>query len=234
MTPACATDCCRRGSSPRSPSSHAFISRSWRATPKSEARPPPLDQPLPGLAELARILQRAMLEDALASLEAQVEAVKCRIALFQQVDDTQRLQVVLESAMRFHAVVQCVLAGMAERRVTEVVRERDRLDQVFVESQAARDRARDLCNLEAVGEARAEQIAFVIDEDLGLIFETAKCSGVNNAVAVALQLAAPHGRRFAPAPAAAVEGANRVARQLRHARRMLRVPRRARPGTPLR
>ena len=70
-----------------------------------------------------------MLEDALASLETQVQPVECGIAFFQFVDHAQRLQVVLESAVGFHAAVQRILAGMAEGRVAEVVRQRDRFGQ---------------------------------------------------------------------------------------------------------
>ena len=80
----------------------------------------------------------------------------------------------LEAAVRLHARVERVLAGVTERRMAEVVRERDRLDQVFVEREVARDRAADLRDFEAVREARAEEIAFVIDEDLRLVFEPAE------------------------------------------------------------
>ena len=66
-----------------------------------------------------------MLEDAFARLEHQVEAVEGAVALFQQIDDAQALQVVLEAAVLLHAVVQRILAGMAEGRVAEVVGQRD-------------------------------------------------------------------------------------------------------------
>ena len=66
---------------------------------------------------------------------------KLGVALLELVDDAQRLQVVLEAAVLAHAVVQRVLAGVAERRVAEVVREADRLGQRLVQAQRARDRA---------------------------------------------------------------------------------------------
>ena len=67
-----------------------------------------------------------------------------------------------------------VLPGVTERRVPEVVGERDRLGEVFVEAQDASDRAGELRRLERVGEARAVVVALVVDEDLRLVFEPAK------------------------------------------------------------
>ena len=117
------------------------------------------------------------------------------VALLEQIDDAQDLQVVLEAAVGLHAGVQRILAGMAERRMAEVVGERDRFGQVLVEPQAARDRAPDLRHFEAVREPRAEEIAFVVDEDLGLVFEPPEGGGMDDAVAVALVFgAAPRGR----------------------------------------
>ena len=59
----------------------------------------------------------------------------------------------LESAMRFHAIVQSVLSRVPEWSVAEIVRERNGFDQIFVEPQVARHRTRDLCDLETVGQA---------------------------------------------------------------------------------
>jgi hypothetical protein len=54
-----------------------------------------------------------------------------------------------------------------------------------------------------VGQPRAEQVALVIDEHLGLVFEPAERSRMDDAVAVALELGARRGGRFGvPAPAA--------------------------------
>jgi hypothetical protein len=125
---------------------------------------------------------------------------------------------VLEAAMRFHAAVQRILTRVAERRVAQVVGERDCLDQILVEAQIARNRARDLSNFQAVREPGAEQVAFVIDEYLGFVLQTAKCGGMDDPVAIALELAAAFRRRFAPAPAARVVRAHRKRRELRHAR----------------
>jgi hypothetical protein len=44
-----------------------------------------------------------------------------------------------------------------------------------------------------VRQAGAEHVAFVIDEDLGLVLEAAKCRRVNNPIAITLESPA-HGR----------------------------------------
>ena len=76
---------------------------------------------------------------------------------------------------------------MAEGRVPEIVRQRQRLGEVLVHPENTADRARDLRHLQAVGEARPVVIPLVIDEDLGLVLEAAKRRAVDDAVAVALK-----------------------------------------------
>src|SRR5262249_22248444 len=92
---------------------------------------------------------------------------------------------------------------VTERRMAEVMAEADRLDEVLVERQRPGDGARDLRDLERVGEPRAVVIAARRDEDLRLVAQAAKRLGVHDPVAVALQrraqpavrlLAGPDGR----------------------------------------
>src|SRR4026207_973403 len=68
--------------------------------------------------------------DAVAHLPRQVEALA---VVLQHVDDAQALLVVIEPAG--NEIVQHPLAGVAERRVAEIVSERDRLGQLFVQPQ---------------------------------------------------------------------------------------------------
>ena len=75
---------------------------------------------------------------------------------------------------------------MAEGRVAEIMRERQRLGEILVETQFAGDRAGDLRHLDAVGEPGAVEIALVVDEDLGFVLELAEGAAVDDAVAVAL------------------------------------------------
>ena len=139
-----------------------------------------------------------MLEDALPGLEGQVQAIKCRVALFQRIDHPQALQVVLEApvhlvgqwlirARGFHRRVERILAGMAEGRVAQIVGQGNRLDQVFVQTQRAGDAAPQLRHLQGMRQTGAEQIAFVVQEDLRLVDEAPERGGVNDPVAVALE-----------------------------------------------
>src|SRR4249920_3323604 len=89
-----------------------------------------------------------------------------------------------------HAFGERILAGMTKRRMAEIVRQRDRLDEILVQPQVACDRARDLCDLQRMRQAGAEQVAFVIDEDLRLVFEAPERRGMDDAVTVARELGA--------------------------------------------
>ncbi len=108
--------------------------------------------------------------------------------------------------MRLEHRVERFLAGMAERRVAEIVGQRQRLGEILVERQRAGDAARDLRHLEAVGEPRAVMVALVIDEDLGLVLQAAEGGGMDDAVAVALERRARRALRLGMKAAAARSG----------------------------
>ena len=136
-----------------------------------------------------------MLDEALQRLLRQIEAVEIGVAALQLGDEAQGLAVVVEAAVRRHAGVERVLAGVAERRMAEIVAERHRLGELLVEPKRLGERARELRDLDRMGQAGAEVIALVVDEHLRLVGEAAKGGGMDDAVAVALKIAA--GRRSA-------------------------------------
>ena len=125
-------------------------------------------------------------EDAVAHRLGEVEAAA--VAL-EHVDDAQRVLVVAKAPAEalVQRAVERLLAGVAEGRVAEVVAEADRLGQVLVQPQRARDRARDPAGLERVGEAGAVVVALGGDEDLGLVLQAPEALGVDDPVAVALE-----------------------------------------------
>ena len=98
-----------------------------------QRRPPPLNETLGDSAQQQRVFTRAMFEDAFARFKGKIQAVKPAIVLLKLIDHAQTLQVMFKAAVRLHADVKCILPGMAERRVAEIVRERDGLGEVFVE-----------------------------------------------------------------------------------------------------
>ena len=78
---------------------------------------------------------------------------------------------------------------MSERRVAKVVCQCDALGEILVQPQGSGYRARNLCNLDGVGETGAKQVALVIDEYLCLVLEAAKRGRMDDTVAVALVFA---------------------------------------------
>ena len=107
--------------------------------------------------------------DTVANLPREVESTP---VVLEHVHDAQALLVVPEPSG--HERVEHALAGVAERRMTQIVAERDRLGQLFVQSKHLRDRARDLRDLECVREARAVVVALRREEDLRLVLQPAE------------------------------------------------------------
>ena len=108
----------------------------------------------------------------------------------------------VEAAAIGEAAVERALAGMAERRMAEIVAERGGLGQVLVEAERAGERAGDLGHFQRVGQAGAVMVALVEDEHLGLVGQAAEGGRMDDAVAVAAELAAGRAR-------AAPDGAGR-------------------------
>ena len=161
----------------------------------------PLQKTFAHVAKFASITRGAMLQDSLTRLEHQVQARKVRVLRFEFIDDAQRLQIVLEAPEVLHALVEGILAGMAEGCMPEVMRKTDRLDQRLVQLHGPGNRSGDLRDLQRMRQPGAIEIAFVIDEYLGLVDEPAEGRLMDDPIAVALVLAAVNGVRLAVAPA---------------------------------
>ena len=134
-----------------------------------------------------------VLDQTFERLLAEVEPIEVGVAPLQLRDQAQALAVVLEAAEIAHAGVERVLAGVAERGMAEIVPQRHRLGQIVVEAERPGERAGDLRDLDRMGEARAEMIALVIDEHLGLVGEPSERGRMDDSIAVALKRSA--GRR---------------------------------------
>src|SRR5437870_3637857 len=89
--------------------------------------------------------QRAVvLDQAFEGLPRDVQPAKRSVAALERGDDAQRLGVVVEPAAIGQALIKRALAGMAERRMSEIVAERAGFGQILVEPERAGERARDL------------------------------------------------------------------------------------------
>ena len=118
---------------------------------------------------------------------AEVEPVETRVGRFEPGHQADAVGVVVEPAGVRHRTLQRILAGMAERRVAEVVGEAQGLGEVLVEAERAGDRPADLRDFDAVGQADAEMIAVGGDEHLRLVAQAAEGDGMDDPVAVALE-----------------------------------------------
>ena len=69
------------------------------------------------------------------------------------------MKVVVEAvAELLHLAVQFLFAGVRERRMADIVNQRQRFRQVFIQPQRVRDRSRDLRHLDGMGQPVAEMV----------------------------------------------------------------------------
>jgi hypothetical protein len=163
-----------------------------------------------GRATLAVDQRPVVLDDAFQGLPGEIEPIEGRIPALDRGHDPQRLSVVVEAAEAGEAGIQGPLARMAERRVAEVVGERQGLGKILVQAQRAGERAGDLGDFQGMGEARPVVVALVEHEYLGLVLEPAKRRRVDDPVAIAPEIAAGAARRLGVEPAAARPGIGRI------------------------
>src|SRR3989344_4610335 len=103
-------------------------------------------------------------------------------------NDSVRLQVVFErSAVFFHPPIQRFFAGVAKRRMPEVVAEGDCLREIFIETECTSDITTDLRDFHGVGKTRTYMIKRSRDKDLRFSLQAAKSLRVDDAVAVTLE-----------------------------------------------
>ena len=138
--------------------------------------------------------------NAVPHLMRQIQPVA--IAL-QAIHHAQALLVVMKAADFAAQAVQRALADMPERRVPEVMPKRHRFGQIFIEPQAARNRPRNLRDLQRVRQPVAVMVSFRGNKDLCLVSQPPERLAVHNAVAVALKAGAARTRCNAVFSAAA-------------------------------
>jgi hypothetical protein len=130
-----------------------------------------------------------VLYDSLTYFEREVQTWKTRIPLFKMLDDSKRVQVVVEVIPEaLHLPIQFLFSGMRERRMPDIVCKRESFRQILVKPKRYRNGARDLRYLNGVSQAIAEMIVETGRENLGLVFQPSKCAGMDDPVTVALEL----------------------------------------------
>ena len=144
-----------------------------------------------------------MFDEPFQRLPSQIESIEGGVAAFELGDNSQRLGVMVEAAVRSHEFIEHILAGVAKRRVAKIMRKRKRLGEIIVEAERAGKRARDLTHFERVGEPGAEMVALVRNEDLRLVGEPPEGRAMDDAVAIALKYRARWRMRLGDQPSAA-------------------------------
>jgi hypothetical protein len=130
-----------------------------------------------------------MFDDAFADFKGEIEAGIHGVAVLVVFDDVEGVDVVLEAETEAGKdAIEGFFAGVGKGGVADVVSEGEGFGEVFVDAEDAGGGAGELGDFEGVGEAIAEVIGDAGGEDLGFGFETTEGAGVDDAVAVALEV----------------------------------------------
>ena len=143
-------------------------------------------------------------DQAFERFPAQIEAIESGVAALKIRHNTQGLRIVIEAPVTGEAFVERPFASMSERRMAEVMSERQRLGEVFIQAQGARERPGDLHNFERMRKSRTVVVTFVIDEHLRFMGQPPERSRVDNPVAIAAERIAGRTHRFCKASATAL------------------------------
>jgi len=128
-----------------------------------------------------------VLGKALERFPTEVETVEIGIWRLQTGCDPERVRIVIEAAAIGQCGAQRPLAGMAERRMAEVVRQAQGLGQVLVEPERARQGSSNRRNLQAVRYPNAKVVAIRSDEHLSLVAKAPERDGMDDSIPVALE-----------------------------------------------
>ena len=157
-----------------------------------------------------------MFDDPFADLKGKIQAGKIEIGAFELIDDAQSLKIVVEArAVGPHQLVEFLFAGVAKRRMANVVDESESLGKIRIEAESCGYRSGNLRNLKSVGQTITKVIRITNGEHLRLGFEASEGARVNDAIAVALEGVAIGMRRLGIATAPAARYREGEGRQVR-------------------
>jgi hypothetical protein len=99
------------------------------------------------------------------------------------------VQVVIEAIMKsLHLPVQLILAGMRKRRMADIMNQRQRFRQIFIEPERTSRRTGNLRHFNGVRQPIAEVIGKARCEDLRLVFQPPERTCMHNTIPVTLKL----------------------------------------------
>jgi hypothetical protein len=130
--------------------------------------------------------------------------------MLELLNDVKSMQIVIEeAAVCAHQFVEFAFTGVTERRVADIVNEREGFGEFGVQAERRGHGAGDLRDFERMRQAIAEMVGVARGEDLRFGFEAAKRAGMNDAVAVSRVVAAVGMRGLRIAAAARLLGVHR-------------------------
>src|SRR5665811_2152052 len=83
--------------------------------------------------------------------------------------------------------IQSALSKVPERRMTQIMTQRDRLREVLIQAQRSSHSARYPRNLQSMGQASAVMVTLWRNEDLRLVLQATKRLAVHNPIPIALE-----------------------------------------------
>lgn len=132
------------------------------------------------------------------------------------------MQVVVEiKAVRPHNRVQCLLPRMTEGRMTHVMRQCESLDQIHIQCKLPRNGPCDLCDFQGMCQPVPKMIGVASGENLGFVRQTPESTGVDNSIAIALEVVSIRMGRLGIATSAGLFDPHRVIGE--HANSLLAV-----------
>jgi hypothetical protein len=129
-----------------------------------------------------------VLDNALANAERKIQSAMRCVTLLEVLDDAQRMQVVVEPPpMMRKAAVERPLPRMSKGRVADVVDQRKRLGQVFVQAKLGGSGAGDLRDLNGVGQTAAKVVRGATGEYLCLPCQPAEGTRLHDTLPITLK-----------------------------------------------
>ena len=112
----------------------------------------------------------------------------CRISLFKVLDDSQGMEVVIEpQPISLQATIQRTLPCVSERRMPNIMHQRQCLGKIDIEAERRTHLPRDLGNLNRVRQPTAEMIRRAACKYLRFPGQPPKCTRLNDAISVPLE-----------------------------------------------
>jgi hypothetical protein len=134
-----------------------------------------------------RVIPR-VLDDPLANAQCKIQPTMCRIALLEVLNDPQRVQVVVESTpVTRKTPIQRSLPGMAKGRMSNIMNQRQRLGQIFVQSKRGSSSSSDLSHFNRMGKPAAKMVGGTAGKYLRLPRQTPERASLHNTLAVTLK-----------------------------------------------